>query len=125
MVNSNGQFAFHCLHRRLKVVSPTVFGFTSLVRSFSRDVAWSTEAVLLCGCCPMNGLKIRLAKIDGLGCVQGRSQQNLWRGKEVIFADKKGVSHSLKVWSTDKYSNMLLLCVSVSNFILKCRTLKV
>ena len=35
----------------------------------------------------------------------------------MIFVDKKGVSHSLRVRSKDKNSYMLLLCVSVSKFI--------
>ena len=47
--------------------------------------------------------------------------ENFGGGKEGLFANKKGVSHYLvkRVWSKDrKYSYMLLLCVSVSKFIL-------
>ncbi|XP_065071819.1 nucleotide exchange factor SIL1-like [Rhopilema esculentum] len=40
-----------------------------LIRSSSRDVAWSAESILLRAYCPLNELNRRSAKIDGLECV--------------------------------------------------------
>ena len=40
---------------------------------------------------------------------RGEAKKIVWRGEKVIFADEKGVSHSLRVWSKNKYSYMLLL----------------
>ena len=39
---------------------------------------------------------------------RGEAKQIFWRGKEVLIADKKGVSHFLSVWSKGQYSYMLL-----------------